>query len=513
MDMPAGSSHCAQMTGIPMWMFIVGVVLIIVVSHLFLSRKRLEESAQTDYWKFNILSWPLLRALVKKRYFPLLLQSGAIVVMLLVISAGLFGNQRMGMNIAPIITWTWWWALLIFLVFGFGTAFCSICPWEGLSSLLTSLSLRSRHKKLGAERPWPKWLRNVYPALIMFILLTWIELGLDITRSPMTTAVLATFFTAMIVMAAIFFERRGFCRYACLIGRITGIYSLFAPIEVRSVSADMCATCTTKDCIQGNDVSVGCPTHLFPSKLQENTYCTMCTECIRSCPHDNMTVNVRAPATDLLNKFKFRMDEAVLAITLLALTSFHGVTMTPMWDVASKWVRAELGLTHALLFSFLMLVALVVPIAVFVLSAWFARMFSGNAQVSTKQIFVAYAYAVLPVALFYHLAHNSMHFFMEAQFIIPVLSDPFGWGWNLFGTAGKMYDPLLPLPVVWWIQLIFIIVGHIYGVVVADRIAKRLYPDRSQAIRSLLPMLLVMIVYSVYSVWLIAQPMVMRTGM
>ena len=106
-----------------------------------------------------------------------------------------------------------------------------------------------------------------------------------------------------------------------------------------------------------------------------------------------------------------------------------------------------------------------------------------------------------------------MHFFMEAQNIIPVLSDPFGWGWDLFGTAGKAYGPLLPMQVVWWMQLLFIVIGHIYGVIVADRIAKRLYAEQKQAMRSLMPMLVVMIVYSIYSVWLISQPMIMRTGM
>ena len=505
-----GTPH---MAGIPTWMAVTGVIVIILVSHLFLSKKQ-DPEKESKYWKFDLLSLFGLRKLVKKRYFPFMLQSFSVLAMLLVIGAGLWGSQKVGYNIGPIITWTWWWALLIFLVFGFGTAFCAICPWEGMASMISSLSFRSRKKRLTlGARPWPKWLSNVYPALILFLFLTWIELGLDITKSPRTTAVLAIIFTSMVVMSALVYDRRGFCRYACLIGRITGIYSLYAPVEVRSISADACSTCTTKDCYKGNEEATGCPTFLFPSTLKENTYCTMCTECVRSCPHDNMTINIRTPGVGLFNKFKFRMDEAVLSVTLLALTSFHGLTMTPAWDVTSKWVRAEFGLGHTSLFSVLMLIALVVPIGVFVLSAYGARRMTASAGVSTKQIFMAYAYAVLPVALFYHLAHNSMHFFMEAQYIITVMSDPFGYGWNLFGTAGNTYDPLLPMQVVWWIQLIFIVVGHIYGVVVADRIAKRLFTDRKQALLSLLPMLIVMIAYSAYSVWLIAQPMIMRTGM
>ena len=115
--------------------------------------------------------------------------------------------------------------------------------------------------------------------------------------------------------------------------------------------------------------------------------------------------------------------------------------------------------------------------------------------------------------MFYHLAHNSMHFFLEAGKLWPLLSDPFGWGWNLFGTADKAYGPLLSLPSIWSIQITCIVVGHVYGVLVADRVAKRFYPQRKVRLQALTPLLVMMVFYSSFSVWLISQPMDMRTGM
>ena len=106
-----------------------------------------------------------------------------------------------------------------------------------------------------------------------------------------------------------------------------------------------------------------------------------------------------------------------------------------------------------------------------------------------------------------------MHFFMEAQHIIPLLSDPFGWGWNLFGTADKDYLPLLTLKTIWWMQIAMILTGHVYGVIISDRISRTLYPDRKLVKRALIPLLMTMILYSSFSVWLIAQPMEMRSGM
>ncbi len=498
------------MSGIPTWMAAVGVVFIILVSHFLVGARR-ETGGNRVGWRFNLLQASWLKALVNRPWFPLAMQSLSLVLFLLVLSAGIFGNQKH--NIAPVLTWTWWWVLLIFLVLGFGEAFCTVCPWEALSSLVTSLSLKSRVKRLGFERPWPKWARNMYPAIGLFIVLTWFELGNDVTHSPQATALMGLAMLAMAVFAAIFFERRGFCRYGCLVGRITGLYSLFSPVEVRSISTDTCVQCTTKDCYHGNAHSTGCPTGLFPGSFNENSYCTMCTECVRACPHDNVAINVRPFASDLLQKTRFRWDESILAIVLLSLTSFHGLTMTPQWTQFNHWLRAETSLGPMPVFTGLMTLMLIAPILLFWLAAHLASSFTHDISVAPAKIFKAFAYSLVPVALFYHLAHNCMHFFHEGQNLLPLMSDPFGWGWNLFGTAGVAYGPLLSLGSIWYLQIICIVIGHVFGVLVADRMARTLYPDSEKAHRCLVPLLATMVLYSSFSIWLIAQPMEMRSGM
>lgn len=499
--------------GIPLQMAVPGVVAVILLTHLFLMFSRRRQAGPA--WKLDLLRWTGVKALVKRRWFPMLLQGVPIALFLLVLATGFFGSQRVypAVNIAPVLTWTIWWALLIFMVLTGGSIFCAVCPWEGISSLVTSFSLRSRKSKMGANLKWPKKLSNIYPAMAMFMALTWIELGLAITKSPMKTALMALGFVVMAVVVAMFFERRAFCRYLCLVGRVQGMYALFAPIEVRSRSTDVCRTCTTHDCYKGNEVDEGCPTHLFPGTLKENTYCTMCTECVRSCPHDNMTVGLRPLGEDLGGTKKFRMDEAIFAVVLLALTSFHGLTMTPQWIEFTNSSAANLNVSTNSVFTGLMVFMMAWPLLLFWLAASVARKMSGVPSVSTGKVFKTFGYSVLPIALFYHLAHNGMHFFMEAQHIVPVLSDPFGWGWDLFGTAGKTYPPLLTLRTIWWMQLILIVIGHVYSVVVSDRIARAVYKDQAAGRRAMIPLLVTMILYSCFSIWLIAQPMEMRSGM
>jgi ferredoxin len=499
-----------QMDGIPTWMAMGGLVLVIVFSHLLLTRR---SGASSKRWRFDILRFRPLRALVGRSWFPMVAQGLSIALFLLVLYAGFFGSTRV--NIAPVLTWTWWWILLIFFIVGFGSVFCTVCPWEGISSLLTSGSLNSRKKRIGFNIRWPRSLRNIYPALILFIILTWFELGLEITRSPYMTAVMALAFVTLAVGAALLFERRAFCRYLCLVGRIQGLYALFSPFELRARSNDVCRTCKTQDCYRGNETSVGCPTHLFPGFLKENTYCTLCTECIRACPHDNLGISARPFASDLLSATRFRWDEAIFAVVLLALTSFHGLTMTPHWTRAIDHLRLAWGVGPTPIFTLLMTVMTLLPLALFWFAAGLSRRTARDSAPSQKKIFMGFAYSLIPIALFYHLAHNGMHFFMEAQNIVPVLSDPFGWGWNLFGTAGKTYPALLSLTSIWWLQIALIIVGHLYGVVVADRSARVVFqgaPAR-QRLRALVPLIAMMVVYSGFSIWLIAQPMDMRTAM
>ena len=505
----ASSGHI--MDGIPYWMGMAGLAIIIVSSHLLVHFRSRQKEQKTSYRKFNLFRFTPLKNLIKRPWFPLLVQSLSLTIFLFVIAAGLLGHDKN--NIGPILTWTWWWILLIFLTLGFGKAFCMVCPWEAISSIMTSLSFKSRIKVLGYEKPWPKWARNIFPAIGFFIILTWFELGHDITRSASLTAILGLVMAGMAVFSAIVFEKRSFCRYGCLVGRISGLYAMFSPLELRADSADVCATCKTKECYVGTATTTPCPTFLFPSKMEESTYCTLCTECIRSCPHDNITINYRAPATDLLKRKKFKWDEATLAIVLLALTSFHGLTMTPHWTNWINTIRADTGLGQTSVFTIFMALMLFLPILLFWIGATAARKLAGDNSVDTASIFKAFAYSLIPIALFYHLAHNCMHFFMEGQIIIPRLSDPLGWGWNLFGTAGKTYPPFLSLTTIWWLQVVCVVVGHLYGVVLADRYARTLFKNKRAVFLGLIPLLITMILYSAFSMWLIMQPMDMRSGM
>lgn len=504
-----------RMSGVPRPLFFGGVGSVLVVSFglvEFLNRGARREKKR---WRWNLLALPMLAWCFRRRWFKPLLQTPVFALFGFLIYAGFAGDRVV--NITPILTWTIWWSGLIFLVLFLGKAWCFLCPWDFAATLLQSVG-----RLWGSRRPftlgvrWPAALRNIYLAVGLFILLTWLELGYQVTASPRATAALALVMVALAVVPALLFDKRAFCRYGCLVGRISGLYAMFAPVEVRAANPEICRSCQTRDCLRGNERAPACPTSLLLPAIKENTYCIQCGHCVRSCPSENVAFNVRPFAADLTRFSRPRTDESLLAVILLALTSFHGLTMTPFWDSANGasvigWLRSTLGVGPLAAFTAGMTAMLVILILFFWLLCHVTRRLTQDTNVSTHKLFLYFAYSLLPVALFYHLAHNAMHFFMEGQYLVPLLSDPLGAGANWFGTAALRPGPLLAAPVIWWLQVGLVLVGHIFGIVIAHHASRKLYAEPHQATLALVPMLGGMVLYSWFSLWILHLDMNMRT--
>lgn len=522
------------MWGIEPWMYYLSISLVLVVSfgtfewleRLFGARSQFvaelpvvasTTAAKSD--RIDLLQNSFFKAAATSRVLRFVIQAIVVVLFFLVIAAGLFGNQNPALNIAPILTWTVWWGGLVILIMFAGKAWCWMCPWDAVAGWMEKLRFwKKTNHGLGLDLKWPKALRNIALATFLFVGLTWIELGFGVTMKPRVTAWLAIAMLLMAIVSAFLFERKGFCRYACLVGRVSGLYAMFSSVEVRARDRETCRTCPGKECVSGSDSAYGCPTFLFPGYLTNNTYCIQCGECIQACPEDNLTLNLRPWGEDLVADHRTRSDEAYLALLMLSITGFHGLTMTANWKRITDWLSDSLSASHLIAFSLGMTILMLAPIAVYAVLVWLSyRLGRQSAMPTTKPLtyhdyFVKYAYALLPIALFYHLAHNMEHLLMEGPKVAALISDPFGWNWNLFGTARWSIPPLVSLDVLWIVQIALVLIGHVYSLWVAQKTSIRLFGDQRSAFRSQLPMLAGMIVFSVFSLWLLKQPMEMRTS-
>jgi hypothetical protein len=233
------------------------------------------------------------------------------------------------------------------------------------------------------------------------------------------------------------FERRSFCRYLCPVGGFIGIYAQTAPLELRIKEKQVCAACTGKPCYNGSPAGYGCPWNVFPGGLTKNTYCGLCMECIRTCPHDNIAVNMRPFSADLA-KPTTRMDEACKAFIMMgAAIIYAGVLLGPwgMLKDAAYQVGTSAWFAYALLF--LATIFFILP-GLFTLGLLFTK-----SSVPLKHRFTSLSTALIPLGLMFWVAFSLSFVLTNASYILAALSDPLGLGWNLFGTANFPWQPML----------------------------------------------------------------------
>ena len=511
-DAPDGG-QVMVMGGIPLWLFLSGIAGILLLS--FAGTEWLAPKVKGGF-RYNLIGNKKVYRLVRSRWFQAVPQLLMVAVLGFLIYVGLFGSRVA--NLTPIAVWTLWWGGLIFAVLVMASAWCFVCPWDGLANLFSRLRLAARIEPLSLGLRFPPWLANVYTAIALFILLTWLELGFGVTTNPRWTAYMGLAMAAMAIAFALLFDGKKFCAHACPVGRICGIYSTVAPVEVRGRKAKTCQACRTEDCLHGNELGYPCPTGISLKTIESSSLCTMCTECVKTCKKQNIAFNLRPFGADLRDVKNPRLDEAWLALVLLVLTLFHGLTMTPVWEdfrpgetSLLKWMAVTFGTGKVVNFTAAMAVICTVPIGLYWLTCRIGAKLGGEG-VSVRKLFANYAYALLPVALFYHLAHNLMHLLMEGGEVVPLLSDPMGDGSDYLGTAGAHVGHLVAESTMWYGQVGLILIGHIFGIVVAHRISRKLFESRRAAALGALPMLALMIAISVGGLYLMHLDMNMRIG-
>ena len=104
----------------------------------------------------------------------------------------------------------------------------------------------------------------------------------------------------------------------------------------------------------------------------------------------------------------------------------------------------------------------------------------------------------MPILFGYDLAHYFSLLLLEGQAFKVLISDPFGKGWDIFGTATDPINwTLVSSGVIGWVQILSIVGGHLVGVLVShDRGIEKF--ELKKAMRSQYPMLAVMVLYTLF---------------
>jgi hypothetical protein len=114
--------------------------------------------------------------------------------------------------------------------------------------------------------------------------------------------------------------------------------------------------------------------------------------------------------------------------------------------------------------------------------------------------------SLVPVALAYVVAHYFTLLLIQGQFGILLASDPFGRGWDIFGTTDYRPDITVASPnTVWYVQVAALVVGHVAGLVLAHDRALAFSNGPREALRTQYALLALMVLYTVGGLWLLSQ--------
>ena len=499
--------------GLPgIWIWIIFLVMLIQVIHLLVVDGTIALSRYSfSLSKLKVIG-PVMKWLAVRPWPLIILKLLVLGVFFLVIAAGLFGSVIAERNFATVLTWNVWWAGLVIWVFFFSSSWCAVCPWDALATWLVRRSWWRRRQTAGTLNLMvPRWLRNVWPAFFLFLVLTWLELGLGITADPYLTALLAL---AMIVMATLslsIFKGKAFCHYFCPVGRTIGFYSQLSVSELRPINQDLCADCSTLECYYGTEEIEPCHMNLVMGRLQQNTYCTSCGNCSMSCPDHNIAWRLRAPSQGAIEEARPHWDEAWFMLGLLALTSFHGLTMLPFFEEWISRVTVMIGSSAPILFSFtiVLLISLLIPWLLYSLSIWLLSLCSVR-KIDYRRCFTSLAFASLPLAFGYHLAHNLNHLLREISGFWSVVINPFGTATEPLSMLEKHMRHMSILPAqdfLFMLQAGLMILGFWISLKVIQRRAKQLQIGPAWR---LLPIIGFCFLINSLHLWYLMQPMTMR---
>lgn len=376
------------------------------------------------------------------------------------VAAGLFGSRDPLSNPLPLVVWTLLWVGLTLVQGLAGNAWRWLSPWYGPYRLVTK-ALATAEPPKGALK-LPAWV-GYWPAFVLFSAFAWFELIDPAPDDPERLAIAAGLYwvVSFAFMLAFGFER--WSRQGEFLSAFFTMISRFGIIEGER---------------QG----------------------------------DKLKLALCWPGAKLDRVEPLPLSGALFLLLTLASVSFDGFSKTFVWLGWNGINPLEFpGRSSLIGINSTGLAAMFVLLA----GLGFVAVLAGERLVrSTLPLPKAaglLVWSIVPIALAYHFSHYLTSLLVNGQYAIAALSDPFGRGWNLFGTAGMTVEAgiVMGADSAWWLwnlQAAAIVAGHVLAVLAAHLLAYRLHPTAARATLSQLPLTLLMIGYTVFGLWLLSTP-------
>lgn len=394
----------------------------------------------------------------------------SVLLLLLCIATGLFGNRDPLRNFSMTFFWVVFLLGLTYLTALVGDIYAALNPWRVLADTLNRVLRGYTQGRLRYPARLGEW-----PALALY--LAFIGYELFGHSRPVSLAYLLLGYSLLNLAGVWLIGSAAWFRHCELFSVFLRLIALMAPLHYEAAET----------------------------------------------PGTRGTLRWRLPFAGLLQERPASLGVVLFALAMLATTAFDGLRATQWW-VSLFW-RDPTGLVTALAGAapitayvqlrpwylawegFWLLASPLLYLAAYLACLALAQRLT-RSTVPVRQLALDFGYSLLPIALVYHLTHYATLLLTHGLKILSLASDPFGWGSDLFGTALLFRAPILPsMGLVWHSQVGLILFGHVVSVIVAHQIALRVFPTRRQALVSQLPMLVLMLAFTVAGLWILAQPL------
>lgn len=477
----------------------------------------------------DVLQLPIIGGLLRHRHGRLTLQLLFTLVALALAVDGFVGPQSAARNLATVAPWVHLRGLVVLALLLAGNLVCMGCPFTLPRTLAKRLSMQGRR--------FPQRLRNKWLAIFSLFALFFAYEFFDLWASPWLTAwLILAYFVASFILEAVFAES-AFCKYVCPLGSFNMVYSTLSPTRVTVKSPAVCASCVGHECVRGSYApepiiridripggangearqlrvthgpkgALGCGTELFAPQMRGNMDCTMCLDCVRACPHENVSLFTRAAGAELgqADSWPRRWDMSLLVIALAFMGLSNAFGMVPPYYALQEWLALNLGVRSEFVALLLIFAAanLLLPLAAAVAAATLGRRFTGfDKRDSLRDTVAAFAPAFAPIGFGIWFAHYSFHLLAGPGLIVPVIQEFLGGSGDWARWSFSLDSNLIGL-----IQLLVLLAGFLWSLRLAQKTAHRLY--RRKALLGFAPWACVFLLLMLAAWQVFTLPMEMR---
>jgi hypothetical protein len=447
---------------LPLSLYLFGTATAVVLSFFIIGLFARHTPGARGYPRLDLTARPTIGRVA--RLLVPVLKFVAVGLFVVTLIAGFYGSQNPFQNIAPTLVWIIFWVgLAVFSAF-IGNLWALINPWRTLFDITDQLCQAIAGRGLAARRPYPKAL-GVWPAVVLLLAVSWTELVFPSPAVPFNIAALALAYSAVTWAGMAVFGSDVWLQHGEVFSVFFGAFARFAPTESNS-----------RD----------------PSRP---------------------VLALRPFGAGLLANEPTSASMVAFVLLVLSTVLYDGLLTTPEWAEVERVAVSLLpavGEAAPLVVRTLGLIAFWALFfgAYLAISAVMSMVAMGRSPREMAQSFV---FTLIPIAIAYHLAHYLVYLLTQGQYIIPLASDPFGYGWNLFGTAGYRVDiAVVGARFAWYAAVTSIVLGHIAAVYLADVRAHQVLATRRAALRSQVPLTALMVVYTFVSLSILAEPIVER---